>query len=666
MPTVEINSTNFKGVVKNPSVLSNSPFGFAECYGFDPGNYPYLEINTDYGAFVHSPEGMSLASSDLLAAQLTGTLTFTNGSSTVTGSGTAFTTEVGAGMYIRKNNTTGTPWYKVSSVASNTTLTIAGTSYQETTGSGSAGGSQVNIVPTGFYFWHNIGGTITNKLLGVFSNGTIKYMDNSGAWTTIAPYTHSASTRYNPCIITSDNNKVVITNGSTLMKVRYANSKYFANDFQSKYTSIQTLATAVLTWAGTATVTSDIDISATIKPGQWIRRSSTSIYWDEVAFVSVDGLTITLTEASSDTGASSAGAAQYTSAVSITAKYAEFFKGKLFASDGLFNLYWSVSGDTEDMEGEGAGGFVVQGPYGNITGIRAFGDYLFIFRLNAYEVYSWTGDVDAPISQVNVVPHGCYSQLHTTTFSAGIAYLSTGQGMRVANASSDTEIASQFGKFTAFAPTYNANVPYGLSQMHLIYNPYINTLKLVYGERIKSISLNNGIVTESTLYSYISDPNRVENAESFYLPMWYANVPEFFTTSSSSFIGVINPFGKVFYQYGHSGAGSLLTGNCKFYLTSPSISKNISLKKINVFVYALTGGLTGTCTITVMNTKLDTLFSDSTSIIDGIYGVGQSNVPFHPAVQSDVMSIDLAFAFSSQTFLLIDKIAIEYDILDTI
>jgi len=55
---------------------------------------------------------------------LTGTITFTNGSAAVTGSGSLFTTELDTGYLIRKS--TGTRWYRVYSITNATTLTLAG------------------------------------------------------------------------------------------------------------------------------------------------------------------------------------------------------------------------------------------------------------------------------------------------------------------------------------------------------------------------------------------------------------------------------------------------------------------------------------------------------------------------------------------------------------
>lgn len=54
---------------------------------------------------------------------LTGTVTFATGSATVAGSGTAFSSELKAGYHIKKSG--GTRWYRVYSIASDTSLTLA-------------------------------------------------------------------------------------------------------------------------------------------------------------------------------------------------------------------------------------------------------------------------------------------------------------------------------------------------------------------------------------------------------------------------------------------------------------------------------------------------------------------------------------------------------------
>jgi len=70
---------------------------------------------------------------DAYTSSLSGTLTFTNGSTTVTGSGTSFTTELSTGDYIKSDDATeGVEWYKVTDITSDTELTIDHAFYQNT------------------------------------------------------------------------------------------------------------------------------------------------------------------------------------------------------------------------------------------------------------------------------------------------------------------------------------------------------------------------------------------------------------------------------------------------------------------------------------------------------------------------------------------------------
>ena len=69
---------------------------------------------------------------DVSTGTLTGTVTFTNASTTVTGdTNTLFTTELAVGNYIRPQG--GTEWYKVTAITDNSTLTIDHAFYQATT-----------------------------------------------------------------------------------------------------------------------------------------------------------------------------------------------------------------------------------------------------------------------------------------------------------------------------------------------------------------------------------------------------------------------------------------------------------------------------------------------------------------------------------------------------
>lgn len=57
------------------------------------------------------------------SSTLTGTVTFTSGSAAITGSGTAFSTELAVGYHIKKSG--GTRWYLIYSIESDTALTLA-------------------------------------------------------------------------------------------------------------------------------------------------------------------------------------------------------------------------------------------------------------------------------------------------------------------------------------------------------------------------------------------------------------------------------------------------------------------------------------------------------------------------------------------------------------
>ena len=71
---------------------------------------------------------------DAVTATLTGTADFTNGSTTVTGTGTLFSTELQAGDYIRP--TSGAQWYKVTAIGGDLSCTIS-PAFQQTTVTGS-------------------------------------------------------------------------------------------------------------------------------------------------------------------------------------------------------------------------------------------------------------------------------------------------------------------------------------------------------------------------------------------------------------------------------------------------------------------------------------------------------------------------------------------------
>ena len=86
------------------------------------GTIYYLDINAQTGT-------------------LTGTCTFTNASTTLSGSGTAFTTELAVGNYVRVS--TGTEWYKVTAITDDVTATIS-PAFKQTTVTDTAGATKKN------------------------------------------------------------------------------------------------------------------------------------------------------------------------------------------------------------------------------------------------------------------------------------------------------------------------------------------------------------------------------------------------------------------------------------------------------------------------------------------------------------------------------------------
>jgi|GEM_PF-2744586 len=87
---------------------------------------------------------------DAKEGQLSGTLTFTNGSTTVTGDGTAFTTELEVGDYIISDDETyGKEWYKVTNIVSDTELEIDHAFYQDTHSSTASYNKQSNVTNGG-------------------------------------------------------------------------------------------------------------------------------------------------------------------------------------------------------------------------------------------------------------------------------------------------------------------------------------------------------------------------------------------------------------------------------------------------------------------------------------------------------------------------------------
>ena len=88
-------------------------------------------VHADEGSFRDHFSGATLATA------ITGTITFTNGSTTVTGSGSFFTEEFHTQYYIKRDADGNSAWVKVAAILSDTELELD-SEYTGTTGSGAA------------------------------------------------------------------------------------------------------------------------------------------------------------------------------------------------------------------------------------------------------------------------------------------------------------------------------------------------------------------------------------------------------------------------------------------------------------------------------------------------------------------------------------------------
>jgi hypothetical protein len=121
------------GTVEDPSVAGGN---LRSSFSPDPTSYSTGEkasilldsaqslqirgpVHTDEGSFRDHFGGSSLSSA------LTGTPTFTNGSTSVTGSGTLFTQELSVYHYIKRNSDGESAWVRIASIVSDTALELA-------------------------------------------------------------------------------------------------------------------------------------------------------------------------------------------------------------------------------------------------------------------------------------------------------------------------------------------------------------------------------------------------------------------------------------------------------------------------------------------------------------------------------------------------------------
>ena len=145
---VEVSDVSPYQVVETAVTLANSKIldisGITDLLEIDRVEYPVGSSPREYHNFdlidneTIEVDMDSAFSNTGTSSTLTGTVTFTSGSATVTGSGTAFSTELAAGNFIKPSG--GTRWYRVYSIASDTSLTL-----EETVKSADTGADTINL-----------------------------------------------------------------------------------------------------------------------------------------------------------------------------------------------------------------------------------------------------------------------------------------------------------------------------------------------------------------------------------------------------------------------------------------------------------------------------------------------------------------------------------------
>ena len=149
-PQLDVNGRlNIRPLTTADSVTSNLSGYSYSSFSPDPSSYPtsnqttlaidavgrletHATVTTDEGSFRDDFSGSSLTTN------ITGTLTFTNGSAIVTGSGTSFTTQLAQNLWVKKASDSETFYIQISAVGNDTTFYLAAP-YAGTTASGVTG-----------------------------------------------------------------------------------------------------------------------------------------------------------------------------------------------------------------------------------------------------------------------------------------------------------------------------------------------------------------------------------------------------------------------------------------------------------------------------------------------------------------------------------------------
>ena len=440
------------------------------------GSGETLTISFPYGEYKGSLWGLNITSNawQQLKPPLYGgtnsaipaVVTFTNASAAVLGTGATSFTSLSPGTYIRRG-VAPYQWYMIKSITDDTHLTLIEV-YNETTGDSGVGTAQQyehKAYNFSFEQYHDKLYSCGSIGKSTSNGGALRKWDASGSWSN-APY------------------------------IRDTGSSSTSN-ITGTLTFTQT-SSAVVGSGGSAFTTE-------LEAGDYITVDPTATppIWYEVLSIT-DNTHLTLMTNYAEVGAGHATCDFAYRYVLDTAQFIKLFKSSLWVIDTnqYVTLRKAVTGNPEDWTGTGA----YQQIFYNesiCSGFEVLGDYLLIFFPTKYYVYKFTGDVDAPIEEVNVINYGCSSPNSITNVGDYLIYF-TGADIRVTSGGEDVSISNPQidHEFNNGQYAYDINYYYTLSATDSkmpfgVYNKALNTYTIYF-------PLADGVNT----HGYIYDLNR--------------------------------------------------------------------------------------------------------------------------------------------------------------
>jgi hypothetical protein len=345
------------------------------------------------------------------------------------------------------------------------------------------------------------------------------------------------------------------------------------------------IAGAILGWTtGDATVTSTADISAVISSGDWIRSSSSSLYWDEVLSVAAGGLSLELTAASTHTESSVLGGAEKAASFTATTSllygaqpwFIKFWKNKCWLAGNGDTLYWSVTGDPEnwdDTAGAGSLDLSLLDQEG-VSGIEFMDEQLFVFYDQHYDIFKWTGDLDEPIELVRSVQYGCVSHRTLQKIEGGIIYLAPGE-LRITNGTDDVCLSDQ-DMMTHFKTSVGAAKAY----YYFLDGVYADRYPWAIIDKLRNLYTLVIPATGGNSYTYNFDYKRkVWTGVDYYFDAGHGC--QFFTALSSAtqlLTSAMQPGKEIYYTQPYGGDSDNYG-----YIESATFTSGIASKKIKVY-----------------------------------------------------------------------------------